>query len=169
MRVLAVLVAVATLWVTPALAQTASETDPARTAHLELADRYLELTQGGELMKQMREQIEEGYADVELPADQRQWITQNLSDMLEEVLNLTLTEMRDDVADSFTVQELEASIAFYSSPTGRSVVRKQVDMNAAFQEVMAPLMVPRMGSIMEKFCQRFDCAAIGASAAKDPE
>jgi hypothetical protein len=31
---------------------------------------------------------------------------------------------------------------------------------------MLPLMIPRFTSVMEKFCLRFDCAAMGASAAK---
>lgn len=165
MRGFAILVAVATIWATPAFAQDASGTE--RVRQLELAGRYLDLTQGGELLKQMREQIEEGYGDSHLPAEQRAWMVENMSGVLEEVMRDTLAELRDDVADSFTAQELEAAITFYESPLGRSVLHKQVDMNSELQEVMAPLLIPRLGALMEKFCQRFDCGAMAEVAGKE--
>ncbi|MDP3801114.1 DUF2059 domain-containing protein [Brevundimonas sp.] len=167
MRIIVILAVLLTAWAGPALAQTAP--DAARQSHLDLAGRYLELTQGGDLMKQMRRQIEEGYGDSGLPVDQRAWMVDNMTEMFANVLETTILEVQDDVADSFTVQELEAAIAFYESPVGRSVVRKQVDMNSEIQEVMMPLLVPRMTDLMEKFCLRFDCTALGAAAAKEDD
>ena len=140
--------------------------DPAREAHLELADRYLVLTQGGDLVKQMRAQIEQAYGEAGMPSQQRDWMVRSMGDVLAEVIDLTIAELRDDVADSFTVEELETAIAFYDSPTGRSIVRKQTDLNVEMQQVMAPLLIPRMASMMEKFCLRFDCEALGEAAAK---
>jgi hypothetical protein len=177
MRTIAIISAAALIVATsPVLAQTAPEPllpvateeapDAARLAHLELAERYLELTQGGDLVKQMRGQIEEGYDSSGMPAEQRNWMAQNMGDMFAEVMEMTIEALRDDVADSFTVHELETAIAFYESPTGRSVVRKQVDMNRELQEVMGPLLLPRLTSLMEKFCVRFDCEALGDAAAK---
>ena len=148
----------------PAFAQTAP--DPARESHLDLAGRYLELTQGGEVVKQMRRQLEEGYTDTGLPDEQRAWMTENMAGLLAEVIDETLELLRDDVADDFTVQELEAAIEFYESPVGRSLVRKQVELNFETQQVMMPLLMPRMASLMEKFCVRFDCGALGDAAAK---
>lgn len=165
MRRLAIMIAAVLTWTAPAAAQDAPS--PEREAHLALADQYLELTQGGDLVKQMQNQIGAQFEDSEIPADQRQWISDQMSAVLEEVIDLTLVELRDDVADSFTVAELEAAIGFYESPVGRSIVMKQVDMNMEIQEVMVPLMIPRFTSVMEKFCLRFDCAAMGASAAKN--
>ena len=178
MRVIAIIsAAVLAITAGPALAQEAPEPllrvvreepapDPARQSHLDLAERYLELTQGGDLVKQMRGQMEQNYGASGLPADQRAWMVESMADLLAEVLTLTIEELRDDVADSFTVQELETAIAFYDSPIGRSVVRKQVDMNMELQQVMMPLLMPRMASLMEKFCVRFDCSALGEAAAK---
>lgn len=140
--------------------------DPARDSHLELAERYLELTQGGDLVKQMRGQIEQAFGEAELPDQQRDWMARSMGDLLSEVIELTIAELRDDVADNFTVEELETAIAFYDSPMGRSIVRKQVDLNLEMQQVMAPLLLPRMGALMEKFCLRFDCEALGEAAAK---
>ena len=179
MRIIAIISAAAlAIPAGPALTQTAPEpllrvvveeppADPARQAHLELAERYLELTQGGDLVKQMRGQIEEGYGASGMPADQRDWMAESMGDLLTEVMELAIAELRDDVADSFTVQELETAIAFYDSPIGRSVVRKQLDMNMALQEVMMPLLMPRIASLTEKFCLRFDCSALGEAAAKE--
>lgn len=118
-------------------------------------------------MKQMRAQMEASLDDSGMPSDQRTWMIENFGDLFTEVMATTLVELRDDVADSFTVQELEAAISFYGSPVGRAVVRKQVDMNVEIQEVITPLMIPRMTALMEKFCVRFDCEAMGAAAMKE--
>ena len=165
-----VLVIIATVWLAfaaPVAAQSADAPDPAREHHLALAGEYLELTQGGERFKQVRGQLEEEFGGSEMPEDQRAWMTDQLTDMFEEVMTATIRELRDDVADSFTVTELEGAIAFYASPLGRSVVSKQLDLNFEMQRVMAPMMITRIGSLTEKFCQRFDCEALAASAAKD--
>ena len=151
----------------PAMAQTAS--GPAREQQLALADRYLTLTQGGEVLKQLRRQIEEGMGEQDMPAEQRAWMSENLSSLMQEVVVATIADMRDDVADDFTAEELQGAVAFFESPLGRSVVRKQVDLNVEMQEAMAPLIVPRLTLMMEKFCLRFDCEAMGAAAAKSGE
>lgn len=164
MRIIAILAVMLTVWAGPVLAQTAP--DAARQTHLDLAERYLELTQGGDLVKQMRSQIEEGYAEADLPPVQRAWLVNSMADMFTEVMALTIVELRDDVADSFTVEELETAIAFYGSPTGRAVVRKQVELNTELQRVITRLMIPRMTDLMEKYCLRFDCSALGGAAAK---
>lgn len=164
MRIIAILAVVLAVCAGPVLAQTAP--DAARRNHLDLAAQYLELTQGGDLVKQMRRQIEDGYGDAELPPEQRAWLVDSMTDMFADVMAQTIVELRDDVADSFTVQELEAAIAFYDSPIGRSVVRNQVDLNAELQEMMMRLLIPRVTDLMEKYCLRFDCTAVGDAAAK---
>lgn len=167
MRIIAILAVILAVWAGPVRAQTAP--DAARQNHLNLAEQYLELTQGGDLVKQMRRQIEDGYGDAELPPEQRAWLVDSMTDMFEDVMARTIVELRDDVADSFTVQELEAAIAFYDSQIGRSVVRNQVDLNAELQEVMMRLLVPRITDLMEKYCLRYDCTALGDAAAKRDE
>ncbi|GLS01482.1 hypothetical protein GCM10007859_14970 [Brevundimonas denitrificans] len=164
MRIIAILAVIVAVSAGPVMAQT--RPDAARQNHLDLAAQYLELTQGGDLVKQMRRQIEDGYGEADLPPEQRAWLVDSMSDMFADVMALTIVELRDDVADSFTVQELETAIAFYDSPIGRSVVRKQVDMNTELQEVMMGLLVPRITDLMEKYCTRFDCTALGEAAAK---
>ena len=167
MRIIAILAVILAVWAGPVLAQ--SPPDAARQNHLDLAEQYLELTQGGDLVKEMRRQIEDGYDDADVPPEQRAWLVNSMAGMFAEVMALTIVELRDDVADSFTVQELESAIAFYQSPIGRSVVRNQVDLNAELQDVMMRLLVPRITDLMEKYCLRFDCTAMGEAAAKRDE
>jgi uncharacterized protein len=167
MRIITILAAMLAMCAGPVWAQTAP--DAARQNHLDLAEQYLELTQGGDLVKQMRRQIEDGYGDAELPPQQRAWLVESMTDMFADVMAQTIVELRDDVADSFTVEELESAIAFYDSPIGRSVVRNQVDLNTELQEVMMLLLIPRVTDLMEKYCLRFDCTAMGGAAAKRDE
>ncbi len=164
MRIIAIVAVLLAVWTGPVLAQTPP--DAARQNHLDLAERYLVLTQGGDLLKQIRRQIENNYDGADLPEAQRIWLVDTMADMFAEVMAMSIAELRDDVADSFTIEELETAIAFYDSPIGRSVVRKQVDLNARLQEVMLRLLLPRITDLMEKYCLRFDCAALGESAAK---
>lgn len=157
MRIIAILAVALVMSAAPAAAQTAP--DSAREAQLALAGRYLELTQGGDLLKQMRGQIEDSYGESDLPAEQQAWLVEHLGALFTDVLQATITEMRDDVADRFTAPELEAAVGFYESPLGRSLVRKQVDLNGDIQRVMIPMLLPRITELGEKFCVRFDCAA----------
>lgn len=167
MRAFVIIAAAWLAFAAPAAAQSTETPDPARERHLALAGEYLELTQGGDLFKQVRGQLEEEFGGTEMPADQRAWMTDQLTEMFEEVMTATIRELRDDVADSFSITELEGAIAFYASPLGRSVVSKQLDLNFEIQRVMAPMMITRIAGLTEKFCQRFDCDALAESAAKD--
>lgn len=164
MRFLVLMAAFVAFCAGPVLAQDAP--DPARAQQLELAGRYLELTQGADTAKVLREQIENSYGESDLPDDQRVWLTDQMTAMFEDILDAAILEVRDDVADSFTRAELEAAVAFYETPMGRSIARKDLEMNAAMQEAMMPELMTRIGSLGEKFCQRFDCSAMGEAAAK---
>lgn len=162
-------VIIAAIWLAlaaPAAAQSTATPDPGRERHLALAGQYLELTQGGDLFKQLREQLEAQYVGSGLPAEQQTWMAGEVANMVREVLNATVLELRDDVAESFTIAELQGAIDFYSSPLGRSVVRKQVELNFEMQRVMTPMLMPRMVGLMEKFCQRFDCETLADAEAK---
>lgn len=164
MRFFVIFAALVAFGAGPVLAQDAP--DAARQHQLELAGRYLELTQGGDTAKLIRDQLEQGYGEGGMPDDQRAWLTDQMTSMFEEVLDATIADMRDDVADSFTVAELEAAVAFYDTPMGRSIARKDLEMSVAMQEAMMPHLMTRIASMGEKFCQRFDCAEMGAAAAK---
>lgn len=164
MRFLILFAALFAVCAGPVVAQDAP--DAARVHQLDLAGRYLELTQGADTAKVLREQIEESYGEADMPEDQRVWLTEQMTSMFEDVLETTIAEMRDDVADSFTTAELEAAVAFYDTAMGRSIARKDLEMSAAMQEAMMPHLMTRITAMGEKFCQRFDCEEMGQTAAK---
>ncbi|MDQ8028206.1 MAG: DUF2059 domain-containing protein [Brevundimonas sp.] len=164
MRLLVSFIALFLLCAGPASAQDAP--DAARQRQLDLAGRYLELTQGADASKLVRSYMEDAYAEMELPADQRVWLTDQMTAIFEEVMAATIADIRDDVADEFTTAELEAAVAFYETPMGRSIARKTLEMSLEMQEAMMPHLMPRMTSMSDKFCQRFDCTEMSEAAAK---
>lgn len=157
MRFLKIILALlALVGATPAFSQTA----PASRQHqLDLAERYLELTQGPSMSKIVRRQIEEAYAKSEMPDEQREWWTDNMAQIMETVLSATMVDLRDDVADLFTTAELEALVNFYDTPLGASVADKSLELSVLTQEAMAPHLLKAMESVLEKYCLRFDCGA----------
>lgn len=164
MRILVVIAAVLLVSAAPVVAQEAP--DAARQAQLNLAGRYLELAQGAGMDKIVRQQLEAFYAEGALPEDQRAWLTETMATTYQDVMTLVIAEMRDDVADRFTTAELEALIAFYDTPLGRSIVSKEVEMSLAMEQAMMPHLMTRLEAVSEKFCLRFDCSAAGEAAHK---
>jgi hypothetical protein len=165
MRIVAVVAAVLAVSAGSAVAQEAP--DAARQAQRERADRYLELAQGSGMAKAVRQQLDEFYGNGSVPEDQRVWLTENMAAMYEDVMELVVAEMRDDVADEFTAAELDALIAFYDTPIGRSIVNKEAEISLSMEQAMMPHLMTRMAAVGEKFCLRFDCSAMGEAAQKE--
>lgn len=139
-----------------------------RAARLALADQYLAITMSPEMFTAMSEEIRRSFEESEgIPANERAWLVANFTPMMTDVLAKTIADMREPVADLFTVEELEAMIAFYNSPLGGSISRKSVRFGADLQTTMAPHMMTAVTRLMEKYCTQFDCRsdASGAAAA----
>lgn len=166
MRVPVIVAVLSLAFASPGLAQTAPTPDPVRERSLELAGQYLELTQGSALSKVLSQQLERTYSRSDMPADEQAWLTENMAAAFTTVLEATLADMRDDVADRFTREELEAAIAFYETPLGQSVARKDLELGMAMQEAMMPHLITAMTALSEKFCLRFECGAPGRAVIK---
>lgn len=153
------------LWLilaTPAAAQDA----PGEARRLALAEQYLELTQGENLRKTITTYFEETFAKAEMPAAERDWLTQNMAVAFDEAMQATMVDVRDDVARLFTEEELEAMIAFSSTSLGRSITEKSFELGVVLQTAMAPHMVAAFTQLGEKYCARFECEAEEDAAAK---
>lgn len=164
MRVFVIIAAVLAVSAAPATAQEAP--DAARQAQLDRAERYLELAQGTGMAKLVREQLEAFYAEDSIPEDERAWLTEHMTTVYEDVMELVVAEMRDDVADQFSAAELDALIAFYDTPTGRAIINKEAELSLSIQQAMMPHLMTGMTAVSEKYCLRFDCSALGEAAAK---
>lgn len=131
-----------------------------------LADRYLELTVGLDVDKLMREQMQQGFTDGTVTEEQQTWITEQMTGMFDTVIDKTLMEIRTEVAELYTLPELQALVTLYEGPLGASLARKNVEAGMLMQEAMMPHLVTGMTDVFEKYCLRFDCEAMGAAAAK---
>lgn len=146
----------------PAAAQDA-DSDARRLA---LAGDYLELTQGENLRKTITTFFEESFAESDLPADQRDWLAQQMGIAFDQAMQRTFADITDDVAEIFTTAELEAMITFYDTPMGRSITVKNFDLGVRLEAAMAPHLTTAFTQLGEKYCARFECPAETGGAAK---
>lgn len=138
------------------------------TAHrMALAEHYLELTQGPNLRKTVEAYFGDLFAKSEMPAEQRAWWTENTASAFDVAMEATFADLTDDVAEIYTAEELEAMIAFFDTPTGRSITLKSFDFGIRMQTVMMPHLTTAMTQLGEKYCARFECGALeGAQTGK---
>lgn len=142
----------ALLFAAPAFAQDAPSAE-----RLALADRFLALSQGDAMEEAIKAQLDEAYGKSELPAAEREWLMTNMTVTITRVMEQALVDLRDDVAALFTEEELRATIAFYETPVGQSVVNKSVEIGIEMEEVMMPHLLEGMTRLGEKYCARFTC------------
>ena len=163
MRILIVLAVGLSLFAAaPAMAQ---DGDAAR--RLVLARQYLELTQGPNLTKTVQSYFEEAFAKSDTPAEQRDWLTEHMASAFQIAIQATLSDLIDDVAEIYTLEELEALITFFDTPLGQSVSTKSFDLGVRTQAVMTPHLTAAITQLGEKYCARFGCSATeGAQAGK---
>jgi hypothetical protein len=168
MRILTVLaLGLSLLAAAPAVAQDAAgNADAAR--RLALAAQYIELSQGPNLRKTVQGHFEEAFAKTEMPAEQRAWLTENTTEVFDTAMEATFADMTDDVAEIYTLEELEALIAFHDTPLGRSISAKSFEMGIRMQAVMMPHLTVAFTQLGEKYCARFGCAATEGGDARKP-
>lgn len=159
----------ATATVSPFHANARSETVEViddRDQRLVLADQYLAITMSPDIFSAMNEEIRRSFEESDdIPADERDWLVANFTPMMGDVLTKTLADVRGPVADLFTVEELEAMIAFNSTPTGAAIARKSVRFGMDIQTAMTPHLMTAVTSLMEKYCTQFDCGSDTGGAA----
>ena len=163
MRIFIVLLAA--VWLGLA-APTAAQESGGQARRLELAEQYLDVTQGENLRKSISAYFEETFAKSEMPADQRDWLTQNLAVAFDTAMQATFADLTDDVAELFSEQELEAMIAFYDTPMGRSITEKSFEFGIRMETVMTPHLTEAFTQLGEKFCARFECEASEEASSK---
>lgn len=160
-----VILMLASLWLglaAPAMAQDAA----ADARRLALAEQYLEATQGENLRKSISTYFEEAFAKADLPDEQRDWLTQNMVVAFDRAMQATIADLTDDVAELYSEDELEAMIAFYGTPMGRSITEKSFEFGVRMETAMTPHLTELFTQLAEKFCVRFDCPAGEGSASK---
>lgn len=164
MRALVMMVVVMALAVSPASAQTTQTAGEAeRALRMELAERYLQLSQGESLRKALQGYYQDMMAKSEIGAVEKEWVVAQMVGATDELAQTVFTDVRDDLADLYTMAELEALVAFSESPEGRSIANKSIQMAVIVQEATLPRMVAMMDDVRVKYCARFGCETGSAS------
>jgi hypothetical protein len=162
-RILGLAAALCLVCAGPVLAQ---EPDARR---VELAERLMEASQGdylNNLSKLMEQEITSAMGAMEtLPADQAAWLRRNVPDMAVRMVQDMLPRIAALYAQTFTEEELEAQLALYEGPLGRSIANKSMRLGIAQAQLMQEAQVRYLQEMITKFCADFDCSA-GLDSAK---
>lgn len=140
----------------PALAQ-----DADREARLALAERAFQAMQADQMADQMMVIMQavpqpelEGMTGAERIA---------FDEVMAEVMQTTMDRMFDGMtevyADIYTYEELEALVAFYESPIGRSIIEKAALATPHIIELMNEIMPDMMRQMVNGMCDRLECTA----------
>ena len=154
-RFLLAIVAVISL-ATPTLAQTQ---DSGREARLALAERVIAAAQADQLAQQAL-----AISDAFTPDDMAGLNARERAAMVEvrdEVTRNMMARMTDGMlelfADLYTQEELEAMVAFYESPVGRSITAKSMQATPQIIELTRSLLPDMARDMANGLCDRLDC------------
>jgi len=140
----------------PAMAQ-----DSGAARRLHLAEQYIELALGENVTTLVAQIIEEDLAAApEMSDRERQWMRANMPPMLIEAIDRMARDMAPIYAESFTIEELEALVEFYSTPLGQSVAAKEFELGARVDELLGAAMVQFFQTFQAKYCAEFECDAL---------
>ena len=135
---------------------------PRSDAHLGLARRYIDLSQGD--AKAMENAFRASFGDLSvLEPDQREFLTRQGAAALTQAMQRYFAEIVPVVADIYTEDELEALVTFKETPVGRSIAGKDLEFGMRAEQIVSPLIHEAMTGLMTKYCARFDCEAPTAS------
>ncbi|WP_313004560.1 DUF2059 domain-containing protein [Brevundimonas sp.] len=137
------------------LAGSAHAQDDARPA---LANRLVVLSANG-MDKVLQQAIDQAFGDFDdsMPDEQVRWLRRNAAPIVQAHMRPLLAATAAAYAELFTEAELTAMIAFYETPLGQNVARKQLEVSVELEPAMLKFQEDFMTEIMTKFCGQFDC------------
>lgn len=159
MRILATLALCLGLFTAaPALAQ-----DPDAARRLQLAEQYVELSLGENIAALVGQIVEEDLAaSPDMSDRERAWMRANMPPMILEAIDRMAKDMAPIYAETFTIEELEALVAFYSTPLGQAVAIKEFELGSRIDELLGGAMIEFFQTFEAKYCAEFDCEPLMA-------
>lgn len=159
-RRLILIVLTLALFGAPAAAQ---EADAARRE--QLAQRLIEVSQGDSLAKAIESQVQARLGELEgAEPEHLAWMRANMPRLLQRMAEQMLPRLADLYARTYTVEELQAQIALYEGPHGRSIANKGVALGMAQGEIIEEAGQAFVVDLMTKFCAEFACGTAETSA-----
>lgn len=132
------------------------------TRKQELAARYLQLTVTEAMSKVMGAFIDEQMkAMTEASPEEVAWVRATLPGMTLDMADKMVERMTPSYAEALSLTELEALVAFFETPMGRSISRDIAEISLAQEAVIIEVMEEMMVEYEEKYCAAFDCAELG--------
>ena len=166
MRVIGILLAMALAFGATTAAR--AEGDDARR-RLALAREYVELAQGPNLEKSIRDASESELANTPgLTAEQSAWMQETGADILTRLVVGMIDDVTQAVADVYTIEELEALVAFYRTPIGHSLSDKAFDLGMRQGRILADMQMAFLQELLSKYCAEFTCPGAAGGAAATP-
>ena len=142
----------------PALAQ-----DPDAARRLQLAEQYVELSLGENIAALVGQIVEEDLAaSPDMSDRERAWMRANMPPMILEAIDRMAKDMAPIYAETFTIEELEALVAFYSTPLGQAVAIKEFELGSRIDELLGGAMIEFFQTFEAKYCAEFDCEPLMA-------
>lgn len=137
LRVLSFVFVLAFLAPAAALAQQA-DTDAARRT--DMAQRLMNASQGdylNNLNKLVEEAVLEAMGDLDaMPSDEAAWFRRNVPSMTVRLVQDVIPQMTALYAETFTLAELEAQLAMFEGPLGRSIANKTMRLGIGLERIM---------------------------------
>ena len=148
----------------PLLLVVEAEPDEDAARRLELAEQYVQLSQGDSLAEMAQTFIDEMMAaDTQSPAEHREWFRVNVPREMVSLMTGIIEGLVPIYAERLTVEELTALIAFYETPLGQSIARKEVQIGMDQGMAVEAAVMQFQVELLRKFCTEFDCSEPAAS------
>jgi hypothetical protein len=138
----------------------AAEARDEASEKLELAHRFVGLVQPEDMGHAMAESLSGLFPSADgLPPEKARAVQETMSEMMQEYMPALFKAMAPVYADIFTLQELQALVAFYESDVGRSMVRKSYEATPRVTAVAQQVLPSVIERAMDRLCDRLECTA----------
>lgn len=113
---------------------------------------------GASMLAQLRK------SNPQLSEEQAKAISEAVSESAREVLPKVTERMVPLYAQTFSEKELEDSVAFYSSPSGKAILAKMPTLMAQMGPIMQEITPELIASMQKRVCAKTDCSKLGKAA-----
>ncbi len=159
---LAAALAVVTLPTAPVAAQSTEQaTSPPTPRRMTLARQYLDLLMTdqfeGVVHQMLGAEFENDSAMQGLPDEDRRMIVSLTAELTADMVPQMITEMVPVYAATFTEQELDALVAFYDTPLGRSIANKSIEVMPEAERAIMSVVPQLLEKMATRMCQHYGC------------
>lgn len=133
---------------------------------LALARELVDLTEGENIEKAIHDMSESQLGAMSnLPQAQREWVREEVPDMITRHAMAMIDAMTAAMAEVYTADELQAQIDFYRTPLGHQIAGKTLQLGIRMGEATSAMQQAFFTEMTSKFCAQFNCPGTNGVAA----